>query len=263
MDIKSRNQIIFQVLVIFIGEILIFLGNPLYGLYVHIINLHVIFVLFITDRNIFIVFKDQNVKPIFQSLILLLLLRIINMSTPIFFISIIIGISILYGIMFIPIFYLLKNQNFSLKEIGLQCTKKIYIPSYFPISILIGYLFALIEFQIIHPEPIIDNLSFSNVIILILVMFIFVGLVEELIFRSILQTRLENAFGAKSGLILTSVLFGVMHSGYGILNEIIFAGFAGLIIGFIFQKTRCLPFVVGIHSTINIFLFGIFPLLFL
>jgi membrane protease YdiL (CAAX protease family) len=92
-------------------------------------------------------------------------------------------------------------------------------------------------------------------------MFVFVGAVEELIFRSILQTRLENALGLKSGVFLSGALFGIMHSSYGILNEILFAGIFGIILGFIFQKTRSFPFILLIHVSANVLLFGIFPII--
>jgi membrane protease YdiL (CAAX protease family) len=94
---------------------------------------------------------------------------------------------------------------------------------------------------------------------LTIVMFVFVGAVEELIFRCILQTRLEKALGLKSGILLSGALFGIMHSSYGILNEILFASIFGIILGFIFQRTRSFPFILLIHGCANVLLFGIFP----
>lgn len=90
-------------------------------------------------------------------------------------------------------------------------------------------------------------------------MVFFVGLTEELIFRSILQTRLEEVLGIKEALIVTAILFGFMHSGYGTFHEILYTGFVALFIGFAFYKTRSLPFVAVLHGFINVFLFGILP----
>lgn len=262
MNKKYINQMILSVLAIFIGEALIFSGHAIYGLAVHIINLQVLTILIIKDRNFFPISKDIDVKPIFQSFALLLLMRIVNMALPIFFIPSIFWISVIYGVMFIPIYSVLKHQNFTLKAVGFQCSKlNVFAPSYLPAALFIGYILALIEYQIIQPEPMIDNLEIQNFIVLCLIMFLFVAAVEELIFRSILQTRLERAFGMNSGLLLASILFGIMHSGYGSFNEILFATFAGMVIGFMYQKTRCLPFIVFIHGTINVFVFGILPLM--
>ncbi len=62
-------------------------------------------------------------------------------------------------------------------------------------------------------------------------MFVFVGAVEELIFRSILQTRLEKALGLRYGLLLTSALFGIMHSVYGVQERFCLLAFLGLFWG--------------------------------
>lgn len=260
MNFKSFNQIIVPIVLIFIGESLIFLDNPINGLLIHMFNMLVIFILIIVDRNLFTIFKDQKVKFVFQSLILLLLLRIINMTLPDFFISTMVWMFIIYGVMYIPIYSILKFQDFTLKEIGLNCNRLII---YLPASIILGLILGLIESQIIQPfDPELDNMAVTSLLFLyIILMFLFIGLVEELVFRSILQTRLENALGMKQGLVLASVLFGIMHTGYGTIYEILFAIIAGLIIGFIFQKTRSLPFVVGIHGTINFFVFAIVPYL--
>jgi membrane protease YdiL (CAAX protease family) len=90
-------------------------------------------------------------------------------------------------------------------------------------------------------------------------MVLFVGLVEEIIFRSILQTRIEQALSMQEALLITSFLFGLMHSGYGTFNEILYTGFVGLVLGFAFYKTKSLPFVAILHGFVNVFLFGILP----
>ena len=69
-------------------------------------------------------------------------------------------------------------------------------------------------------------------------MFVFIGITEELIFRSILQTRFEKILGLRYGLLLTGGIFGMMHVSYGILDEILFAIIFGIFIGYIFQKTK-------------------------
>nr|WP_255679874.1 CPBP family intramembrane glutamic endopeptidase [Methanosarcina sp. DH2] len=98
-----------------------------------------------------------------------------------------------------------------------------------------------------------------NLLKLTIVMVFFVGLVEELIFRSVLQTRLENALGVWEAIIITSFLFGLMHSGYGTFQEILYTGFVGFIMGLAFYKTRSLPFIAVLHGFVNVFLFGILP----
>jgi membrane protease YdiL (CAAX protease family) len=92
-------------------------------------------------------------------------------------------------------------------------------------------------------------------------MIVFIGSVEGIIFGPILQTRLIKVFGIRYGILLTGTIFGIMHSTYGIVNEILFATMFGIILGYIFQKTRSIPFTVSIIGIANIMLFGILPLL--
>jgi membrane protease YdiL (CAAX protease family) len=117
----------------------------------------------------------------------------------------------------------------------------------------------LVEYHIIHPDPLIPNLGITNFITLTIIMIMFVALVEELVFRSILQTRLQQSMDNWNGLLVASILFGVMHSGYGLVHEVVFMVVAGLIIGYAYQKTGSLPFVVMVHGMINILLFGLLP----
>ena len=186
----------------------------------------------------------------------MIILRMISLSIPQFFTTTLLQYPLIYGIMFIPIYLTIKNQNISGKELGINFSK-IYI--YIPVALTIGYIAAIGEHRIISPIPLIAKLRFSDIALISMVMFIFIGITEELIFRSILQTRLEKTLGLRYGLLFSGMIFGIMHSSYGILNEILFASIFGIILGYIFQRTRNLLFVSSIHGTANVMLFGILP----
>jgi membrane protease YdiL (CAAX protease family) len=92
-------------------------------------------------------------------------------------------------------------------------------------------------------------------------MIFFVALVEEPLFRSLLQQTFVQRSGPVVGILITSIIFGVMHSGYVNGYELLFAFGAGLVLGVAFYKTKNLPFVVTIHAVNNILLFGVLPFL--
>ena len=250
--IKEIYLPILPILGIIIGELLMFMGQVYPGLAIHIINIQVISIAIIIGK-----FSDE-IKKVFQSMLLLLIMRIINLSMPQFFSFTLLWYPLVYGIMFNPIYYVIKNQKISLTKIGIDF-KRLYI--YLPAALIIGTAMAMLEFRILHPTPLILNLKLQNLLLISMVMFVFVATVEELIFRSILITRLEEVFGSKNSLLLSSLLFGVMHAGYGLLEEVVFATFFGVILGFIFQKTRSFPFIVVIHGTANVLLLGILPII--
>ncbi|MDY6864846.1 MAG: CPBP family intramembrane glutamic endopeptidase [Halobacteriota archaeon] len=202
--------------------------------------------------------SDRIKKQLIQSLLLLLQLRIINVAMPIFFTITLYWYPLIYSPLFISIYILIRNQGMTLEEIGFT-TRHIFL--YMPVAVLIGFFMAFIEYWIIDPPLLLMSPSIANITVLIIIMFVFVGAIEELIFRSILQTRLEGATDGRMGLIITSFIFGIMHSGYGLISEIIFTMVVGVILGYLFQRTRSLPLVIAIHGTVNVFLFGFIPYL--
>lgn len=245
-----KKWIYFPIISLFIAELLMFYDKILPGLYIHIVNIMAITLLIIFGNS------SIDIKNVLQSLSLVILLRIISLSMPQFFTDMLKQYSLIYGVMFIPIYIIIKNQQISYKELGLNF-KRLYI--YLPSAVIIGSVIALLDYKILKPDAIIDNLDLSEIIFISLVMFSFVGIIEELMFRSILQTRIEKIFGLKYGILLSGFIFGIMHSIYGIMNEILFAILFGIILAYIFHKTKSLAFIVSIHGIANIMLFGILP----
>lgn len=234
------------------AELLMFSGHVLTGLIVHIINLQAITLALVLSD-----FSTEK-KNVLQSLLLLLQMRIINLAMPQFFTYTLLWYPMIYGVMYLSIYYVISHQKITLKEIGINL-ERWYL--YLPLALLIGAGMAMLEFRILQPAAMIANLTLTNIILISIVMFVFVGAVEELIFRVILQTRLQSVFGTNYGILLGAGLFGIMHAGYGLAIEVLFVTFFGAVLGFIFQKTKSFPFIVLIHGTANVFLFGVLPII--
>lgn len=245
-----KRKIILPVSGIAAGELMMYYNQPDFGLAIHIINLQAITLLLIFAS------LSVEVKNVFQSLLLLLLLRVISVAMPHFTQTALLWYPLVYGAMFLPIYLVIKNQRIPPKELGVSFNRlHIYIPA----ALLIGTGIAMIEYGILRPAPLIESPGFFDLALIALVMFFFVAAAEELIFRAILQTRLERAVGLKYGLLLSGVIFGMMHAGYGTVNEVLLAVLFGGLLGYIFQKTGSLPLIVAVHGTANVILFGILP----
>ena len=249
---KYQNiLLVLPVLLIILAELLLFSGRMQYAVWVHVLVLIglALATIYTSDTNLF--------KP-YQALMLLPLLRLVNLSMPIFFEMTLYLYIFIYAPLIIPVYIIAVHQGFTFKQLGFTFN---YWKLIIPVSVIFGFAIAQGEYYIIHAGNLIPDLSFWNVLKLSIVMIMFIGLIEELIFRSILQTRLEESMGMFSGLIVTSILFGVLHSGYGTFYEMLFTSLAGLIVGYIFQKTRSLPLIALTHGMVNIFLFGLMPLM--
>ncbi|MGA8071518.1 MAG: type II CAAX endopeptidase family protein [Halobacteriota archaeon] len=164
-----------------------------------------------------------------------------------------------YGVMFIPIIAIVAHRKLSRHDLGL--TGGLRLTYLIPFGTLVGVGLGVIEYTILANNPLIPNASASELIRLSIVMIFFVALVEELLFRVLLQPQLIERSGAVAGILITSVIFGAMHAGYANIYEILFTIGASIVFGVAFYKTKNLPFVVTMHAVDDILLFGVLPFL--
>jgi len=200
--------------------------------------------------------KKQEIRKVHQAFLLLPIFRLVNLSMPIFFKVNLYSFIFIYAPLAISVIIATAHQDV-IYEKKRDTLRKMWI--YLPFSILAGLAFGEAEYLLIGSKALIPNLSQVNLLGLIIIMVFIVGLVEELIFRAILQTRLEEFIGPAGGIFLASFLFGVMHSSYGTPYEMGYTFLVGGFLGYSFYKTRSLPLVILIHGLINVFLFGIIP----
>ncbi len=142
-EYNLKKLLYLPIIGIIIGEILIFDGKILTGIGLHIINLLAI-ILIIIFGNL-----SLKIKNILQSLTLLPLLRIISLSIPQFGGNM--RYLIIYGIMLVPIYLVMKNQHILHKESDTNLSillysspsfKRVYI--YVPTIILLMVMIAVI-----------------------------------------------------------------------------------------------------------------------
>ncbi len=165
----------------------------------------------------------------------------------------------IYGVMFIPIIAIVTQRKLSRHDLGL--TGGLQLTYLIPFATLVGVGLGLIEHAILANKALIPSVSASELIQLSIVMIFFVALVEELLFRVLLQPQLIERSGAVAGILITSVLFGTWHAGYANVYELLFTAGAGVVFGVAFYKTKNLPFVITMHAVDDILLFGVLPFL--
>ncbi|MBI4663368.1 MAG: CPBP family intramembrane metalloprotease [Verrucomicrobia bacterium] len=75
----------------------------------------------------------------------------------------------------------------------------------------------------------------------------YVPIFEEFVFRGIMLNRLAVRFGARKGLIASSLIFGAFH----LDNRMPAAACAGLFFGLLYLQTQSLPLCVALHMCVN------------
>ena len=150
--------------------------------------------------------------------------------------GIILGITLLFA----------KNKGASLRKLGLKkpSLKIIVIVSFAAVLLLfLAGSISLVEEIVLGPEPdaelLVDAVmprdSFQ-LIAMVGISLALVGPVEELAFRGFVQKGFENSFGKTTGLLIASLLFGLLH-GLNSLRSIIPVTAVSLFLGYVWQKT--------------------------
>jgi len=132
-------------------------------------------------------------------------------------------------------------KGLSLKKVSFRILSIVSLLALF--LFLIGLGISIGEEILFGPDPIgelvselmmpRDSLQLIAMIVLSLVL---VGPCEELAFRGFVQKGFGNSFGKTKGLLISSVLFGLLH-GLNTLYAIVPAFVAGLVLGYVWQKT--------------------------
>ena len=121
---------------------------------------------------------------------------------------------------------------------------------------------GVIEYFIITPTAAAPSFEIINLLRDLVYMVIFVGLAEELLFRGLIQRDMTNLFGWKWGLLGASLMFAVMHLTWRSIPELGFTFIAGLILGYLYYRTRSLTAPIVAHGIANTVLVAVMPYLF-
>lgn len=243
--IRGTPAIAIPLLGITASEVFLFFGHTEYALWGYVVTLLVCALAPI---------RFDSETSVLQAFALVPLFRLVNLGMPIFFELTIFWLPLVYGPL-IPGLYLITRS-----QPQVNSSSKIKHLFLVPLAVPLSILLAEIEYSILQPEALIPTWNIANLVAVSVVMIVFVSAVEELLFRGILQRTLEDRLGTWSGLGLTSVVFGLMHSGYGMLAEIGFAVCVGFLLGLIYDRTGSLLLVVTVHGLLNLFLFAVIPL---
>jgi membrane protease YdiL (CAAX protease family) len=139
-----------------------------------------------------------------------------------------------------------KYEGASLRELGLKkpSLKIMVIVSFAAVLLLfLAGGISLVQEIVLGPDPQAELLTEAllprdslQLIALLGLSLALVGPAEELAFRGFVQRGFENSFGKATGLVIVSILFGLLH-GLNSLRSILPVTAVSLFLGYIWQKT--------------------------
>jgi membrane protease YdiL (CAAX protease family) len=186
------------------------------------------------------------------------LIRLLSLSLPLISFNVIYWYAVIGVPLFIATFLTIRATGLSADLIGLRISWR-----ELPLQILIGlsgFILGYIEYQILHPVPIVSMKGWASVLLTALILLVFTGFLEELIFRGVMQSSAVEKLD-KVGIIFVALVFTVLHIGYRSVQDIIFIFSVAIIFGLLVFRFKTLLGVSIAHGLINISLYLIFPYL--
>jgi membrane protease YdiL (CAAX protease family) len=184
------------------------------------------------------------------------LIRLLSLSMPLAGFT----ITYWYAIIGLPLLLsaslVFRMTGYKPAEIGITTTK-------LPLQLIIGLTgigLGWVEYQILKPTPLVQNATWGEILLPILILLIFTGFLEEFIFRGLMQRAAQDVMG-KYGIYYISLLFAVLHIGYRSAIDFVFVLLVGLAFALLAKYTRSIWGITIAHGLTNIALYLIVPFL--
>lgn len=122
-----------------------------------------------------------------------------------------------------------------------------------------GLFFGLAAFAVLRPSPALEGFDWPALLLSAAVLAVFTAVVEEFIFRGLVQGAAQQAFGGPAAVLASSLLFASMY--LGSLSPAFFAviSLVGFYFGYCAQKTGSLAGVTLAHVLMNLGLMFVWP----
>ncbi len=232
-----------------IAEAVTALANPIIGLIMH----GMILVTMILQAALASHYGEQK---FLITLTLAPLIRVMSLSIPLVKFPAVYWYAMIGAPLFLAAFLILRMTGFDVNKIGINSRKLSWQLLIGASGIVLGYT----EYLILRPTPLVQTFTWQQIWMPALILLIFTGLLEEFIFRGIIQRGAIGTVG-RYGILYVAVLFAILHFGYKSVLDILFVFGVGLFFGEVVSRTGSIVGVTISHGLTNISLYLILPFL--
>lgn len=258
---RDKAGLLLPIFIITVAEALYFDGSAEACLGLHALNIFLCILLPIWAEKRML---------IFQSFALVSLLRVLNIGMPVFFTETLLWMPFVYGPIIVAGYIVWRQTVVDAAKLhwrnlldflnGHGLRPNVWWKwEYLLIAIIFGYLCANLEFLVLDNEALVRDLGPLDLGKLFLVMVVFVGFGEELIFRGLLQSSVGKLHGKYVAMAVSALMFSIMHSGYHSIPYLFFVLGVGLVLAYAYERTGSLALVALMHGILNFFLFSFLP----
>ncbi len=126
---------------------------------------------------------------------------------------------------------------------------------------LYGLGLGYVEYLILRPAPLVQALRWEQLWGPVLILLVFTGYLEEIIFRGLMQHASIQSLGRWRGVLYVALVFAVLHMGYRSALDMLFVFGVALFFGEVVARTGSVLGVTLSHGLTNITLFLVYPFL--
>ena len=201
---------------------------------------------------------SQPITDCAESLALIPLYILFTSSLPWFFINQQYLLPAVYSTILALCLWHIYQKKLNFTELGFKKERWL---KYALVGIIIGIPIGAGEYFVLHLAPAFPTCEVRYLLRDLVYMLLFVGIGEELLFRGLVQRDLTKALGWKWGVFLASLMFAVMHLTWRSVPELIYVFFVGLVLGYLYYKTKSLVAPIVTHGVGNVILVAVMPYL--
>lgn len=175
----------------------------------------------------------------------------------------ILGMTVISGILTVLVLYLVfklrKKQVKQEWRLNQFRVKNVVLSSMIAFSF--SFLFALFTYNVSLENSLMisKSVGFYNEVVplfgtvmMVVNLLVIAPIAEEIAFRGIVYTRVEKSTNATTAIIVSSILFGLVHLMAGGIVLVIGAVLMALVIGYIFYKFKSLWVCIIAHAVANL-----------
>jgi uncharacterized protein len=199
---------------------------------------------------------ESGLRTLFLGLTLVPIVRIVSLSLPLAQYPVLYWYLIVSVPLFAAVWTAARSLGYSWRDLGLTLRGWRWQLLVALSSLALGPA----QYLILRPEPLAPAWRWAAVWQPALILLLCTGLLEEMIYRGVLQRSAEQALG-RWGMPFVALLFTAMHMGHGSVLNVAFALAVGLFFGTVVQRSRSLLGVALAHGLTNIVVFLVMPFL--
>jgi len=248
----KRVKLVFAVLVclVFVEEFLLNSVYATYGFAFSILGLILLpFLAVVLGRS------DDWLRISLEVVALIFASRVVLSPFPYGFLSLPVFLPTIYTLILAGLVLYLTYRKVSARDVRLS-KGRLGVGVQLAAGLTVGTVIGFIEYFVLRPQPVLAGASLLQMLAYIMIVLgVMVGVVEETLFRGLLQSSLEKAIPGWQAIGVSSVMFGLMHVGWMNPLEVLLGYGAGVVFGYLAMVTDSLIAPITAHNFGNVVLY--------